>query len=95
VGRLIRGLGHEAGVGVFQAYEQTRTELPEGTRARVMAAGFIRGIDDEIEIGEAVDRARRLVQTIGREVRLTIVVLGGCVVGGLGFARLLRTRRRR
>jgi hypothetical protein len=95
VARLVRGLGHEAGLGAVQALDQTRTDLPEGTRARIMAAGFVRGIGDEIELGEAADQARRLVQTIAREARLTIAVLGGCVAGTLGLALLLRSRRRR
>lgn len=92
---FVRNVSHEAGLGVLQAYETMRLELPEGARARQMARGFVRGIDDEFDSDGAVEKAERLVRTIGREIRVTAAVLGGCVVASLGVALVLRRTRRR
>jgi hypothetical protein len=102
--RLLRGMSQEVGEGFSQGLDHSRTALPDGARANIMARGFVRGIDDEIAVGDttehvrglarAVGREARLTATvIGREVRLTAAVVGVCAMVTFGFATWMRRMR--
>jgi hypothetical protein len=82
---VIRHLSNQIGLGVTDAMRQTELTT-EGNRARAMARGFMRGVDDGMDAARVPQRAAELVRTAAGEVRSTVIVIGGCLAGALGVA---------
>jgi len=91
----LRHLSSQIGLGVADGLERSGEGMEEGARAKIMARGFVQGIDEQLVASRAPERAVELVRVIGAEARATLVVLGGCVAMTLGVAMLARAVARR